>query len=145
MTCSRAAAVVFLKEEGTQTLGTYVDRHQTTVAEWVALRPIYEVCDRYIGYEGGGSHSEPWWQKTVDRKQLRATLEEILATARARRWEYCSHGKSKGGEEVADSVSEGSWNAYMRIILSTLPQNNGNLPLPFFCGKYPIVLLGNIY
>ena len=28
---------------------------------------------------------------------------------------------------------------------STLPQNNGNLHLPFFGGKYPIVLLDNIY
>ena len=60
MTWSRAAAVIFLKEEGTQTLGTYIDRQKTTVAEWVALRPIHEVCDRYIGCEGDGIHREPW-------------------------------------------------------------------------------------
>ena len=33
----------------------------------------------------------------------------------------------------------------MGITRSTLPRNNGNLPLPFFCGNYPIVLLNNIY
>ena len=34
---------------------------------------------------------------------------------------------------------------YMGITRYTLPQNNGNLPLPFFVGSYPIVLLNNIY
>ena len=33
----------------------------------------------------------------------------------------------------------------MGITCSPLPKNNGNLPLPFFGGKYPIVLLDNIY
>ena len=33
----------------------------------------------------------------------------------------------------------------MKITCSPLPQNNGNLPLPFFGGNYPIVLLENIY
>ena len=28
---------------------------------------------------------------------------------------------------------------WMRIICSPLPQNNGNLPLPFFDGNYPII------
>ena len=35
--------------------------------------------------------------------------------------------------------------AYMVIACSLLPKNNGNLPLPFFGGNYPIVLLYNIY
>ena len=33
----------------------------------------------------------------------------------------------------------------MGINFSLLPKNNGNLPLPFFCSSYPIVLLDNIY
>ena len=33
----------------------------------------------------------------------------------------------------------------MGITRSTLPQNNVNLPLPFFGSNYPIVLLNNIY
>ena len=35
--------------------------------------------------------------------------------------------------------------AHMAITCSTLAQNNGNLPLSFFGGNYPIVLLNNIY
>ena len=34
---------------------------------------------------------------------------------------------------------------YMGITRSILPQNIGNLSLPFFGGNHPIVLLGNIY
>ena len=33
----------------------------------------------------------------------------------------------------------------MVIARYTLPQNNDNLPLPFFGGNYPIVLRNNIY
>ena len=33
----------------------------------------------------------------------------------------------------------------MGFTRSPLPQNNGNLPLPFFGGNCPIVLLNNIY
>ena len=33
--------------------------------------------------------------------------------------------------------------SYMGITRSTLPQNNGNLPLPFFFGNYPLVCLNN--
>ena len=36
---------------GTQPLQTYLDRRQATVAEWVELRPIFEVCARDMGYE----------------------------------------------------------------------------------------------
>ena len=35
--------------------------------------------------------------------------------------------------------------SYMGIDCSPLPQNNGNLPLPFFGGNDPIVHLENIY
>ena len=38
-----AAAASVLKESGTYTLGTYVDKLQATVVELVALRPIIEV------------------------------------------------------------------------------------------------------
>ena len=33
----------------------------------------------------------------------------------------------------------------MGIIRSPLPQNNGNLPLPYFFVNYPIVILYDIY
>ena len=35
--------------------------------------------------------------------------------------------------------------AYMGMTHSQLPQNNSNLPLPFFDGNQPIVLLDKIY
>ena len=41
-----------LEKSGTQYLVTYIDRSHATVAEWVASRPILEVCGRDRGYEG---------------------------------------------------------------------------------------------
>ena len=35
--------------------------------------------------------------------------------------------------------------AYTVIACFKLTKNNGNLPLPFFGGNYPIVILDNIY
>ena len=50
-TWSRAAAGIFLKESGIQTFGKYIDRRQMTVLEWLALRNIYEFCDRDTCYK----------------------------------------------------------------------------------------------
>ena len=45
-TWRQVAADKVLEMSGTQSLGTYIDRSQAKVAEWVALRPILEVCER---------------------------------------------------------------------------------------------------
>ena len=37
------------------------------------------------------------------------------------------------------------WGAYMVMTRYPLPQNNGNLLLPFSGGDYPIVLMDHIY
>ena len=37
-----------------QPLQIYLDRSQATVAEWVTVRPILDVCARYTGYKVGG-------------------------------------------------------------------------------------------
>ena len=50
----REGADSMLQVAGTQPLRTYIDRRQATVAEWVATRPIFEVCAQEIWYEGGG-------------------------------------------------------------------------------------------
>ena len=34
---------------GTKLLLEYIDKRQSTVAEWVALRPIFEVCAKETG------------------------------------------------------------------------------------------------
>ena len=49
-----AAADRILREAGTQTLGTYIDKRQATVTEWVALRPTIDIYNRETGYRGGG-------------------------------------------------------------------------------------------
>ena len=52
------------------------------MAQWVTLRPIFEVCGREeTGYEGGGIRQDPWWWETVADAQLRDTLVDILADA----------------------------------------------------------------
>ena len=47
------------KVRGTQPLRTYLDRKQATVAEWVTLRPISNICARETVYEGGGKIRVP--------------------------------------------------------------------------------------
>ena len=39
---------------GTQSDRIYIEIQQVTVVQWVALRPLFEVCTRKTGYEGGG-------------------------------------------------------------------------------------------
>ena len=43
-----------LQGAGTHTLRTSVDIRQATVEEWVATRPIFDVCEKYTGYKVGG-------------------------------------------------------------------------------------------
>ena len=44
----------------TELLREYINKRQETVAEWVALRPIFKVCAKYLGYAGEGKLREPW-------------------------------------------------------------------------------------
>ena len=81
-----------------------IDRRQATVAEWVALRPIFEACTKETGYEEGGRQQEPWWRQAEANNQLRSTLEEISATSRERRQQESGRrGGGKGWEEDKDS------------------------------------------
>ena len=72
------------------------------MAEWVALRPILEVYDREKCYEGGGRRRYPWWRQTAARKQLSATLKEISAAARERRWKSGRRGRGRGDRDTED-------------------------------------------
>ena len=54
-----------LQAAGTKPLWEYLNRRQAMVAEWVALRPIFEVCAKVIGYEGGGRLRKQWCQQTA--------------------------------------------------------------------------------
>ena len=53
-TWRQVASEKVLEKEGTQSLRTYIDKRQATVAEWVALRLILKVFYRETGYEVGG-------------------------------------------------------------------------------------------
>ena len=95
-----------LQGAGTQPLQTYLDRRQATVAEWVALRPTFNVYARETSYKGGGKLQDPWWRKAAAEKHLTVTLKEILEAARERRQkEFGRNGRGKVGEEgdVTDS------------------------------------------
>ena len=50
MTWGQVAADKVLEKAGTHSLGTYIERRQATVVEWMASRSILEICDRDTGY-----------------------------------------------------------------------------------------------
>ena len=43
-----------LQAAGTKPLRDYINKRQATVAEWVALQPIFEVCAKEKGLREGG-------------------------------------------------------------------------------------------
>ena len=91
--------------------------YQVSVAEWVVLQQILEIYNREMGYKRGGRRCETWWRQTAAWNQMSATLEHILAAARARRWESGRRGEVGGGREVAesDAWSDGPWYAGTEI------------------------------
>ena len=48
------------------------------MAQWEALRPLFEVCAQEKGYEGGGCRREASRRQEETDKQLRAILSIIL-------------------------------------------------------------------
>ena len=74
------------------------------MAEWVALRPIFDVCTRDMGYYRGGKLRVPWWRQATAEKQMKVMVEDILAAARVQwRRESGRHGKRR---EVRRGVSQ---------------------------------------
>ena len=55
----------YLQGAGTYPLRTYVDRRQATVAEWMALCPIFDVCARNMDYEEGGTLHVTWLRQAA--------------------------------------------------------------------------------
>ena len=68
---------------GNQSARIYIERRQATVVQWVALHPLFEVCAREKGYDGGGRRRKTCWRQEATEKQLRPP------------WKTC--GKLKGG------------------------------------------------
>ena len=72
------------------------------------LRPIFEVCAKEMGYEGGGKLRNPWWRQEAAEQQLEAMLKNMLAAAGERRRQEsdrCDRGE--GGEEDLGPGSDG--------------------------------------
>ena len=64
----------------------YKNRIQVMVYQWVAFRPVFEVCVQHeTCYEVGVRRQPPWWRQMVVDAQLRVTLEDIAAEVRERR------------------------------------------------------------
>ena len=78
----KSEAKKVLQGVDTQPLQTYLEKRQAIVAEWVVLRPIFDVCARDTGYEGGERLRVPWWRQAAVHKQLKVVVEAILAAAR---------------------------------------------------------------
>ena len=64
---------------------TYIGMRQAATAQWMALRPIIEVCAGYNLYEGVGLRREAWWLQEETEKKLQATLAGISWEASRRR------------------------------------------------------------
>ena len=66
------------------------------MAEWVATRPIFDVCVQETGYERGGVLWVPWWIRNAAEDQLRVTVEAFLETSRV--WRQQEAGRRDGSE-----------------------------------------------
>ena len=71
---------------GTQLFTTYTRKGHGAVAQWVALRTIFEVFTREMGYRGGGRRRDAWWRQEAPETHIRENLEEILQESRRSRW-----------------------------------------------------------
>ena len=67
----------------------------------MALRPIFKVCERYMGYKGGGGVWFLWFWQTVADAQLRDKLKDISVDAQDRR----QRGSVRRGRRVDHQVS----------------------------------------
>ena len=76
---------VVSKATGTQSARISIERWQATVAQWVALRPLFDVYSRGTGYTGGGRRREAWWQQEATKIQFRATLADSQEAKRRMR------------------------------------------------------------
>ena len=70
---------------GTQSDRIYIEQQKATVAQWVALCPLFELCTRYTGYEVGERRRKVWWRQEATEKQVWDTLEDSRESKSSRR------------------------------------------------------------
>ena len=71
--------------EGTQSARIYIEQRQANVAQWVALRPLFEVFTRERRYEGGGEDKEGVVAPRGNGKKLWDTLEDLREAKTSRK------------------------------------------------------------
>ena len=88
-TWEMTGAEIVREAAGTQSARIYIEQRQATVAQWVALHPLCELCEGDTGCEGGGRRSKVWWSQEATEKQLWITLAESREAKGKRRigWE----------------------------------------------------------
>ena len=69
----------FDKENGNSLWANAILKEVEALMSMIVFRKLFSST----GYEGGGRCGETWWRKTAARKNLSATLKEILAATRA--------------------------------------------------------------
>ena len=74
-----------LQEAGTKPMREYIDKRQASVLEWVALWPIFEVCEKDTEYTRVAKLREPWWRQEAVEQQQGEMLKNISAAERERR------------------------------------------------------------
>ena len=98
-----------LQATGTKPLQEYIERRQAIVADWVALLPVFNVCAKETEFEVRRRVQEQWWSQTVVEKQVKTTINYILAVARERcHWKFGRFGEGERGSEDSDTGDDGS-------------------------------------
>ena len=65
-----------MKEAGFQDIRTSIDNRQNTVAQYIATRPLLDLCEG-TNQVGGARLSRRWWdQKGIDWEKAKARLTE---------------------------------------------------------------------
>ena len=100
-----------LRTTGKKSVTEYIGCRQATVANWVALCPLLEVCARETDYKGGRGRKKISWrrQQTTEEKMWN-TLEEAArggTTGKAGGGRISSSGKGVKGRATEDRLETG--------------------------------------
>ena len=69
-----------MREEGSEGIRKAVTRRQNAIAQYIATRPILDLCERAT-QRAGARVSRRWWdQEGIDLKAARERVAEAIAT-----------------------------------------------------------------
>ena len=83
-----------LQAKGTKPLRGYIERRKAMVAEWVFLRPVFEVCVKEMGFKGGeGARSVVASDSRGEAAEYHAKIDFTAAIDQQRReFDRCGEG-----------------------------------------------------